>query len=118
MPPSNDDPQDKAAFRRQLDATLRQRDPEALRQFLLASGQWREDTIPADVLAAMWMMILASKALGDLHSEAQTWLQNHGHAEEAALLAVRKKPQSAGQRTAGGRPQQRGAGNRHSGRRP
>jgi hypothetical protein len=118
MPPSKDDPQDKVAFRRQLDAALRQRDPDALRAYLLDSGQWQTDTIPADVPAAMWMMILASPALSDLHSEAQTWLQDHGHAQEAELLAVRKKPQIGGQRPVGRHPQKRGAGNRRNGRRP
>jgi hypothetical protein len=118
MPPSKDDPQDKVAFRRQLDATLRQRDPDALRTFLLDSGQWQEDSIPVDVPAAMWMMILASPALSDLHPEAQSWLRSHGHTQEADLLAGRKKPQTAGQRPVGRRSQQRGAGNRRNGRRP
>ena len=99
----NDDAVDKAAFRRQLDATLRQRDPEALRQFLLESGQWQEDTIPADVPAAMWMMSLASPALSDLHPEAQSWLRSHGHVQEAELLAERKKSGAASKRSGGGR---------------
>jgi hypothetical protein len=118
MPPSKDDPQDKVAFRRQLDAALRQRDPDALQAFLLDSGQWQTDTIPADVPAAMWMMILASPALSDLHPEAQSWLRSHGHTQEAELLAGRKKPQTAGQRPVGGGSQQRGAGHRRNGRRP
>src|SRR6478735_765967 len=99
----NEDAVDKAAFRRQLDATLRQRDAEALRQFLLESGQWQEDTIPADVPAAMWMMILASPALSDLHSEAQSWLRSHGHTQEAELLAGRKKSGASSKRSGGGR---------------
>jgi hypothetical protein len=121
MPSANDDNDatvDKAAFRRQLDTTLRQRDPDALRAFLLDSGQWQTDTVPADVPAAMWMMILASPALSDLHLEAQSWLRSNGHTQEAELLAGRKKPQTAGQRPGGRRPQQRGAGNRRNGRRP
>src|SRR6476661_294153 len=100
MPSADDDAVDTATFRRQLDATLRQRDSVALRQFLLASGQWQEDSVPADVPAAMWMMILASPALADLHAEAQTWLRANGHAEEAELLAGRKN--GSGQRA--GRP--------------
>ena len=106
MPPANDDNDDavdKASFRRQLDATLRQRDADALRQFLLESGQWQEDTIPADVPAALWMMILASPALSDLRPEAQSWLRNHGHTQEAELLAGRKKSGAAGKRSGGGR---------------
>jgi hypothetical protein len=109
---------DKATFRRQLDATLRQRDPHALQAFLLESGQWQEDAVPADVPAAMWMMILASPALADLHAEAQSWLQSHGHTQEAELLAGRKKSGAASKRSGGRRPQQRGAGNRRNGRRP
>jgi hypothetical protein len=104
MPP-DDEGVDKAAFRRQLDATLRQRDAEALRQFLLESGQWQEDTIPTDVPAAMWMMVLASPALSDLHAEAQSWLLRHGHAQEAELLAGRKKSGAASKRSGGGRAQ-------------
>jgi hypothetical protein len=117
MPPAGDDTVDTAAFRRQLDATLRQRDPEALRSFLLASGQWQEDTVPADVPAAMWMMILASPAVGELHAEAQSWLRSHGHAQEAELLAGRKKSGAAGQRADGRRSSRRGDGNRQNGRR-
>jgi hypothetical protein len=114
MPPSEDDPIDKAAFRRQLDATLRQRDPDALRVFLLASGQWRTDTIPADVEASMWMMILASPALADLHSAAQAWLRAHGHEQEAELLAGRKRAGKAGNRPSDKRSS--GAGPRRGGR--
>ncbi|HEY7091987.1 MAG TPA: hypothetical protein VH393_02330 [Ktedonobacterales bacterium] len=102
-PPANDEGIDKAAFRRQLDATLRQRDLEALRRFLLESGQWQEDTIPADIPAAMWMMILASPALSDLHPEAQTWLRRNGHTQEAELLAGRKKSGTVSKRSGGGR---------------
>jgi hypothetical protein len=104
MPPDNESA-DKAAFRRQLDATLRQRNPDALQAFLLASGQWQEDTVPADVPAAMWMMVLASPALSDLHTEAQSWLRSNGHAQEAELLAGRKKSGAAGKRSGGERPQ-------------
>jgi hypothetical protein len=116
MPIADDDTLDKAAFRTQLDATLRQRDPDALRAFLLASGQWQEDTVPADVPAAMWMMILASPALADLHVEARSWLRANGHAQEAELLARRKKSGAVGQRPAGKRLPHRGGGNRHNGR--
>jgi hypothetical protein len=109
MPPADDDAVDRATFRRQLDTTLRQRDAEALRQFLLASGQWLEDTIPADVPAAMWMMILASPALSDLHAEAQSWLRSHGHTQEAELLAGRKKSGAARKRSGRARPKKDGS---------
>ena len=116
---SNDESIDKAAFRRQLDATLRQRDAEALGRFLLESGQWQEDTIPADVPAAMWMMILASPALGDLHPDAQSWLRSHGYTQEAELLASRKKSGPASKRSSGGRPQKDGnRGNNRRSREP
>jgi hypothetical protein len=108
MPSANDDNDaavDKAAFRRQLDTTLRQRDPDALQAFLLDSGQWQTDTVPADVPAAMWMMILASPALSDLHIEAQSWLRSNGHTQEAELLAGRKKSGAASKRSGGERPQ-------------
>jgi hypothetical protein len=117
MPSIEDDGVDKAAFRRQLDTTLRQRDPESLRAFLLTSGQWEADTIPADVPAAMWMMILASPALDDLHVEAQAWLRANGHTQEAELLAGRKTSQGANTRSGGGRPQHKG-GNHHNNKRP
>ena len=103
MSPADDNAVDKATFRRQLDATLRQRDPDALRAFLLDSGQWQTDTIPADVPVAMWMMILASPALSDLHIEAQSWLQSNGHTQEAELLAGRRKSGAASKRSGGGR---------------
>jgi hypothetical protein len=102
---------DKAAFRRQLDATLRQRDPAALRAFLLDSGQWQADTIPADVPAAMWMMILASPALGDLHAEAQFWLRGHGHTQEAKILAGHKKSGVTDKRSGDRRQRHKGSGN-------
>jgi hypothetical protein len=115
MPPDNESA-DKAAFRRQLDATLRQRNPDALQAFLLASGQWQEDTVPADVPAAMWMMVLASPALSDLHTEAQSWLRSNGHAQEAELLAGRKKS-GAASKPSGARRPQRKDGNHRKGRR-
>jgi hypothetical protein len=121
MPPADDGAIDKRAFRRQLDATLRQRDPNALRAFLLDSGQWQEDTLPADVPTAMWMMVLASPSLADLHVEAQGWLQSHGRAHEAELLAGRKKSpeksDAASKRSAGGRPAKKGGESHKNGKR-
>ena len=112
----DDESIDKATFRRQLDVTLRQRDPDALQVFLLESGQWQEDTVPADVPAAMWMMVLASPALSDLHAEAQSWLRGHGHAQEAELLAGRKKSRASSRRSGGGRTPKDGS--RRNGKRP
>ena len=112
----DDESIDKATFRRQLDATLRQRDPDALQAFLLESGQWQEDTVPADVPAAMWMMVLASPALSDLHTEAQSWLRGHGHAQEVELLAGRQKSGAASKPSGARRPQRKG-GNHRNGRR-
>jgi hypothetical protein len=62
------EPMNAREFRRQLDEVLRQRDPAALRQFLIAAGQWDADNTPADLDRAMWMMIAASAALVDLHA--------------------------------------------------
>jgi hypothetical protein len=111
--PRDNESADKAAFRRHLDATLRQRDPGALQAFLLESGQWQEDTVPADVPAAMWMMVLASPALSDLHTEAQSWLRSNGHAQEAELLAGRKKSGATSRPSGARRPQRQGGNHRN-----
>ena len=79
------DPHNYKAFRQRLDATLRQRDPAALRLFLVQEGQWDEHATP-DTDAAMWMMIATSKALADQHEEARRWLLAHGHENEAAAI--------------------------------
>ncbi|HLJ81674.1 MAG TPA: hypothetical protein VKT52_09325 [Ktedonobacterales bacterium] len=88
------------AFRARLDSVLRQKNPEALRTFLIAEGQWRaEDT--TDTEAAMWMMIATSLALRPMHDEAERWLLTHGHETEAsAIFGGRRKPTS-GKPTAG-----------------
>jgi hypothetical protein len=72
-------------FRRKLDAVLRQRDPQALRAFLIAEGQW-EESAATDPERAMWMMIATSPALAALRGEAIGWLAGHGYAEEARAL--------------------------------
>jgi hypothetical protein len=41
-------------FRRELDAVLRRRDPQALRAFLIERGQWEPETTQ-DPEAYMWM---------------------------------------------------------------
>jgi hypothetical protein len=73
------------AFRRRLDAVLRQKDPRALTAFLVAEGQW-PDPPTTDPEAAMWMMIASSPALRDLHTEARAWLVSHQHEAEAAAI--------------------------------
>ena len=89
------------AFRRRLDDVLRQRDPAALRAFLIAEGQWTPETA-TDPEAAMWMMIATSPALANLRDEARQWLMAHGHAAEAqAIFGANRAP---------GKPPHRGGG--------
>ena len=78
-------------FRQQLDSILRTKNPEAVRQFLIAQGQWSEEDQP-DMERAMWMMIAGSPALRDLHSEAQVWLVSHGYQNEAEVIRGQEKP--------------------------
>ncbi len=77
-----------AAFRRDLDAVLAQRDPQALRAFLVARGQWPADTT-MDPVAALWLMIAASPNLTALHAEARAWLAQHGRGSEADAITGR-----------------------------
>lgn len=72
-------------FRGRLDRTLRLRDPQALRAFLIAEGQWRAD-VTTDPERAMWMMIASSPALRDQRAAALGWLSAHGYLEEASTL--------------------------------
>lgn len=89
------------AFRQRLDAVLRRKDPAALREFLVAEGQWAADA-QTDVDMAMWMMIATSKALTPLHDEARAWLLANGHATEVnAIFGERPRP-AAGQGRPGG----------------
>jgi hypothetical protein len=83
------EPTDARQFRRRLDEVLRQRSPQAMRDFLLASGQWQEGNVPADLDRAMWMMIAASPALADLRDEAERWLVARGFAHEARAILGR-----------------------------
>lgn len=93
-------------FRHKLDDVLRQRNPAALRAFLIAEGQWTEQTA-TDPEAAMWMMVATSPALASQHDEARQWLMTHGHEAEAqAIFGARRSPGKAPAR--GGQPQ--GAG--------
>ena len=72
-------------FRERLDAVLRERVPARLREFLIAEGQWPENTT-TDTEAALWMMIATSPALADQHEEARAWLTSHGHEAEARAI--------------------------------
>lgn len=78
-------------FRKQLDTILRTKNPEAVRQFLIAQGQWSKEDQP-DMERAMWMMIAGSPALRELHSEAQNWLVSHGFQTEADVIGGQEKP--------------------------
>ncbi|GAC1370713.1 MAG: hypothetical protein NVSMB44_37950 [Ktedonobacteraceae bacterium] len=81
---------DYAHFRQQLDAALRTQDFKQVQTFLIAQGQWGEDT-PADPEYAMWMMIAATPALRDLHSKAREWLVSHGHTNDALAVLGRSQ---------------------------
>jgi hypothetical protein len=91
-------------FRARLDAVLRQRDPAALRAFLVAEGQWDVDTA-TDPARALWLMIATSRALGDLHAQAFRWLTDHGYAAEVAALRGRgaAEPRPSGGQNGGAR---------------
>lgn len=99
-------------FRRRLDDVLRQRDPAALRAFLIAEGQWTPETT-TDPEAAMWMMIATSPSLANLRDEARQWLMAHGHTAEAQAIfganrSAAKSPHRGGRSHA--RPPGRGQG--------
>ena len=102
----SDAPSGYPDFRRRLDSVLRQRDPAALRVFLIAEGQWGEETT-TDPEAAMWMMIATSPALASDHADARQWLMTHGHEAEAQAIF--------GARRSGGKPPARGNQPRHRG---
>lgn len=112
------------AFRQRLDAVLRRRDPAALREFLVAEGQWDAEA-RTDVEAAMWMMIATSPALADMRDDARRWLMEHGHAAEAAAIFGRQGGDGQRQRDSGqqrrgpeGTPGDRGGGHGRQARRP
>src|SRR6185437_4342458 len=105
----SDSTSDYPAFRRRLDTVLRQRDPAALRAFLIAEGQWKPETA-TDPEAAMWMMIATSPALANLRDEARQWLMTHGHEAEAqAIFGANRSPSKSPHR--GGRRPGGGSGN-------
>lgn len=98
-------------FRRRLDEVLRQRDPAALRAFLIAQGQWTEET-STDPEAAMWMMIATSPALASYRDEARQWLLTHGHEAEAqAIFGARRSPGK--QPARGGQSRGKGGSGQH-----
>lgn len=92
------DQTDYKAFRQQLDTILRKKNPAALRDFLVAEGQWQQDA-SNDAQAAMWMMIAASSALADLHDEARRWLLSNGHEAEANAIFGRRSGGGAAPRS-------------------
>ena len=84
---------DYASFRQRLDVVLRTLDVKQVQAFLISEGQWSPGQ-PADPEFAMWMMIVGSPSLQDLHERARKWLETHGHEEEAKIFGARdKKPQ-------------------------
>ncbi|MBA3825336.1 MAG: hypothetical protein H0X24_15735 [Ktedonobacterales bacterium] len=86
-----------AAFRHDLDEVLAQRDPAALRAFMVAREEWPEDTT-TDPERALWLMIATSPGLAVLHTEALAWLRNHGYHAEADALSGRGPKGSKGNR--------------------
>ena len=119
-----DTPSGYPEFRRRLDNVLRQRDPTALRAFLITEGQWSAETT-TDPEAAMWMMIATSPALASDHADARQWLMTHGHEVEArAIFGERRslgKPPARGNQPhhrSGGEGGRRGGGKGGGGGRP
>lgn len=96
-------------FRSRLDRTLQLRDPQALRAFLVAEGQWKDD-VTINPERAMWMMIASSPALRDQRDTALRWLSDHGFLEEAGALSGDGGRQTSGPRS--GAPHGRGGGRR------
>ncbi|HKV85327.1 MAG TPA: hypothetical protein VJN88_12275 [Ktedonobacterales bacterium] len=114
---TQDQPGAYKPFRERLDAVLRTKDAERVRAFLIEQGQWSEAD-QGDSAFAMWMMIAGSPSLGALHGEAERWLREHGHDEEARIIAEgRAGP--AGQRRPGpsrpNRPPHRSGSGGHRG---
>jgi hypothetical protein len=82
------------SFRQRLDAVLRTLDVKQVSDFLIAEKQWSPGK-PADPEFAMWMMVVSSAALQDLHAQARSWLVGHGHAEDARAFLPKEKQLSA-----------------------
>jgi hypothetical protein len=106
-------------FRKRLDAVLNQRDPAALRDFLVAEGQWDANTA-TDPERAMWMMIATSPSLASMHAEAIAWLNQRGYKEEAQALGRRSgdaEPRARQSKSSGGQ-RRRPSGPQHHRRQP
>lgn len=88
---------DYTSFRQRLDAVLRTRDVKQVQEFLIAEGQWQTGQ-PADAEFAMWMMIVGSATLRELHEQARQWLVNHGHEAEASMVLNRGQNRGQSQR--------------------
>src|SRR5450631_97320 len=86
---------DYANFRQRLDAVLRTLDVQQVQQFLIDEKQWHVDALPADPEFTMYMMIAGSATLRELHVRARTWLESHGHMEEAQAMLGSGKKQGA-----------------------
>ena len=80
------------SYATQLGETLRRRDPERLRQFLVESarrfGDDRQVTdveskSPGEMEELLHRMILALPDLRDHHRESQAWLEDRGIAPDA-----------------------------------
>jgi hypothetical protein len=97
---------DYAAFRRDLDAVLALRNPQALRAFMVERGQWPADTT-MDPEVALWLMIAASPNPKALHAEARAWLAAHGRDNEAAAIAGRPGAPPVPRRPGPKRPKKR-----------
>jgi hypothetical protein len=91
---------ENASFRRRLDAVLRTLDVKQVSDFLIAEKQWSPGK-PADPEFAMWMMVVSSPALQDLHAQARSWLVSHGHAEDARAFLPKDKQSSASKQSTG-----------------
>ena len=100
---AQDEPGAYRPFRERLDAVLRTKDPERVRAFLIEQGQWSEAD-QGDSAFAMWMMIAGSPTLASLHAEAERWLREHGHADEAQIIAGGRKGSGAGSHQRPNRP--------------
>jgi len=112
----SDDRANYQAFRRQLDAVLRQKDPAALRAFLVTESQWEQDA-NTDAERAMWLMIATSPTLADLRDEAREWLLAHGYAAEVSAIFGGNRASDPGRRSLhrGARPTSRQPGRQRPG---
>jgi hypothetical protein len=86
---------DYASFRQRLDEVLRTLDVKQVSDFLIAEKQWQPGQ-PADPTYAMWMMIVGSPTMRDLHEQAHQWLIAHGHEDEANAVLGRERSAGGG----------------------